>query len=139
MSPVRFIMFSFLQAFYTLCIRDSFLIYNGARIGDAFEDGMTKTAYILLDFEKSSYQYLLIHCCSTGLLSTGVLWWHWHKFTGGSLLKHQLIEKRWEGRAPSRASIMPTNGFLPLDQFWISLTYISRQTVCLTAFLITEP
>lgn len=34
---------------------------------------MAKTADILLDFEKSDYQYLLIHCCSKGLLSTGVL------------------------------------------------------------------
>lgn len=59
MSPVRFIMFSFLQAFYTPYIKDWFFFLNGGRIGDAFEGGMTKTAYILLDFEKSSYQYLL--------------------------------------------------------------------------------
>lgn len=34
---------------------------------------MAKTACILLDFEKYDYQYLLIHCCSKDLLSTGVL------------------------------------------------------------------
>lgn len=64
-------MFSFQQAFYTVYMRDIF--FHGGRVGDAFEGGVAKTAYILLDFEKSDYQYLLIHCCSKDLLSTGVL------------------------------------------------------------------
>lgn len=74
MFPVSFIMFSFLQAFYTVYIRDFFFFFfNGGRVGDAFEGGIAKAAYILLDFEKFNYQYLLIHCYSKRLLSTEVL------------------------------------------------------------------
>lgn len=65
-------MFSFLQAFYTVYVKDV-CFFSGGRVGDAFEGGMANTAYILLDFDKSDYQYLLMHCCSEGLLSTGVL------------------------------------------------------------------
>lgn len=72
MFPIRFIVFSFQQAFYTVYTRD-FFFFHGGRVVDAFEGGVAKTACILLDFEKYDYQYLLIHCCSKDLLSTGVL------------------------------------------------------------------
>lgn len=66
MFTVRFIDLLCLASYKIFIQPTRGTFFNGGRIGGTFEDGMTKTACILLDFKKSDYQYLLILCCSKG-------------------------------------------------------------------------